>query len=304
MGSGSYSYSAYASLASDRDLLNKSRDEIFENKTILASNSVRSFKSEARQFNQVKAEMLSVGVRECRDSEEHPQSTPIIIALDVTGSMLDIPHKMITEQLPFIMGKIQQMGIPDPQLLFMAVGDHEWDRYPIQIGQFESDTTKIVDMLQSFVLEGGGGGNRGESYCLAHLIAGFHTETDSWFKRNTKGFLFTIGDEPNLPRIDANYLVGGLGYQNGISDITAAEALTKAKEQYNVFHIHVSDASHRLDQGWQQLLGDNLLTCKSDDVSKVIVQAIKDNYSGDVAAHTEPETESEKPEETKEEKFY
>ena len=161
MGSGSYSYSTYASLASDRDLLNKSRDEIFENKTILASNSVRSFKSEARQFNQVKAEMLSVGVRECRDSEEHPQSTPIIIALDVTGSMLDIPHKMITEQLPFIMGKIQQMGIPDPQLLFMAVGDHEWDRYPIQIGQFESDTTKIVDMLQSFVLEGGGGGNRG-----------------------------------------------------------------------------------------------------------------------------------------------
>lgn len=302
MGSGSYSYHAYASLASDRDLLNKSRDEIFENKTMLASNSTRSFKSEARQYNQVKAEMLSVGVRECRDSEEHPQSTPIIIALDVTGSMLDIPHKMITEQLPFIMGKIQQMGIPDPQLLFMAVGDHEWDRYPIQIGQFESDTTKIVDMLQSFVLEGGGGGNRGESYCLAHLIAGFHTETDSWFKRNTKGFLFTIGDEPNLPRIDANYLVKGLGYQNGISDITAAEALTKAKEQYNVFHIHVSDASHRLDSGWQQLLGDSLLTCKSDDVSKVIVQAIKD--SGDVAAHTEPEQESEVVEDSKEEKFY
>lgn len=141
-----------------------------------------------------------------------------------------------------------------------------------------------------------------ESYCLAHLIAGFHTETDSWFKRNTKGFLFTIGDEPNLPRIGAKYLVRGLGYQNGISDITAAEALSKAKEQYNVFHIHVSDASHRLDSGWQQLLGDNLLTCKSDDVSKVIVQAIKDNYSGEVAAHTESEKESEEP--AKEEKFY
>ena len=87
-----------------------------------------------------------------------------------------------------------------------------------------------------------------ESYCLAHLVAGFHTETDSWFKRNTKGFLFTIGDEPNLPRIDANYLVGGLGYQKGISDITAA----KAKEQYNVFHIHVSDASHR-PASWQSI---------------------------------------------------
>lgn len=162
MGSGSYSYSAYSSLASERDFSNKSRDEIFENKSILTSNAASSLKAEARLYNtEVKAEMLNVGVRECRDSEEHPQSTPIIIALDVTGSMLNIPHKMITEQLPYIMGKIQQMGIPDPQLLFMAVGDHEWDRYPIQIGQFESDTEKIVNMLQSFVLEGGGGGNRG-----------------------------------------------------------------------------------------------------------------------------------------------
>lgn len=162
MGSGSYSHHVYVSLASERDFSTKNRDGIFGNKTILTSNTAGSLKSAVRHYNtQVKAEMLSVGVRECRDSEEHPQSTPIIIALDVTGSMLDIPHKMITEQLPYIMGKIQQMGIPDPQLLFMAVGDHEWDRYPIQIGQFESDTEKIVNMLQSFVLEGGGGGNIG-----------------------------------------------------------------------------------------------------------------------------------------------
>lgn len=132
-----------------------------------------------------------------------------------------------------------------------------------------------------------------ESYLLAHLIAGYHTETDSWFKRNTKGFLFTIGDEPNLPRLSTDYLVKGLGYQNGISDITAAEALSKAKEQYHVFHIHVSDASWRLNDSWKQLLGDNLITAKSDDISKVIVEAIRSNYSGEVAAHTEPEEKSE-----------
>lgn len=302
MGSGSYSHEKYRSLASERSYATASRDVLFANSSVLASNTAASFNVSARTYNtQIKQEMQNVGVRECRDSDEHPNSTPIIIALDVTGSMLDIPHKMIKEQLPYIMGKIQQMGIPDPQLLFMAVGDHECDRYPIQIGQFESDTTKIADMLQSFVLEGGGGGNRGESYCLAHLVAGFHTETDSWFKRNTKGFLFTIGDEPNLQNINARYLVNGLGYQKGISDISASEALAKAKEQYHVFHIHVSDASHRLDSRWKQLLGDNLLTCKSDDVSKVIVKAVKDNYSGEVAAHAEPEQESETP---TEKKFY
>jgi len=72
-----------------------------------------------------------------------------------------------------------QLGVKDPQLLFMAVGDHEYDRYPIQVGQFESDTEKIVNSLEEFVLEGGGGGNAGESYLLAHIIAGYHTETDS-----------------------------------------------------------------------------------------------------------------------------
>lgn len=44
--------------------------------------------------------MVSVGVRECRDSEEHPETTPIIIALDVTGSMGRIPHDLVKNQLP------------------------------------------------------------------------------------------------------------------------------------------------------------------------------------------------------------
>lgn len=52
------------------------------------------------------------------------------------------------------MDALMQLGIKDPQLLFMAVGDHE---YPIQVGQFESDTEKIVNSLEEFVLEGGGG---------------------------------------------------------------------------------------------------------------------------------------------------
>ena len=50
---------------------------------------------------------------------------------------------------------------------------------------------------------------------------------------------------------------------------------------------------HHIDQ----LLGDQFIVAKSDDVSKVIVEAIKNNYSGEVAAHTEPASEEE-------EKFY
>ena len=104
-----------------------------------------------------------------RDSAEHPHTTPIIIALDVTGSMYDTPEHMIKEQFPKLMEKLEQLGVQDPQLLFMAIGDHEYDNYPIQTGQFESDTNKILDSLQSFYLEGRGGPNYGKlKNCRVH----------------------------------------------------------------------------------------------------------------------------------------
>ena len=157
----------------------------------------------------------------------------------------------------------------------MAVGDHEYDNYPIQVGQFESDTEKIVNSLEEFVLEGGG--NAGESYLLAHIIAGYHTETDSWFKRHKKGYLFTIGDEPNLRNISGRALETFLGYQHPANPISADEAVKKAQEQYNVYHIHVTNGSYgtRIAPGWKDLLGQNVLTCDSHNIHNVIAEAIR-----------------------------
>ena len=137
-----------------------------------------------------------VMLRESRDSDEHPNTVSIILALDVTGSMGSIPHFLVKEGLPHIMGNIIQRGIKDPQLLFLAVGDHECDQCPLQVGQFESSDELLDKWLTDVYLEGGGGGNAGESYLLAWYFAGFHTVLDSFKKRQQKGFLFTIGDEP------------------------------------------------------------------------------------------------------------
>lgn len=282
MGAGSYSFSAYANLSADRGYTSKSADEVFRNTSLSAKADIKCSNVSARNYNrQVKPEMVNTGIRECRDSNEHPETTPIIIALDVTGSMRRTPHEMIKDNFPKLMDALMQLGIKDPQLLFMAVGDHEYDRYPIQVGQFESDTERIVNSLEEFVLEGGGGGNAGESYLLAHIIAGYHTEVDSWYKRRRKGYLFTIGDEPNLPSIDGHSLEDFLGYQKPANSITAEEAIEKAKEQYNVYHIQVSNASYgtRVAPIWKELLGQNVLVTDSHNIHNVIAEAIKEHES-------------------------
>lgn len=94
-------------------------------------------------------------IRESRDSEEHPESLPVFIALDETGSMGSIPDKMIRDYLLKLMDSIiDSIGVKHPQILFMGVGDHECDYYPCQVGQFESSTVAINQCLSKIYLEG------------------------------------------------------------------------------------------------------------------------------------------------------
>ena len=75
MGSGSYDYSSRSLRAQSAGYNTKSTHEIFESRSINVAMSP-----------------LGIDIRESRDSAEHPNSYPIIIALDVTGSMGSIPH--------------------------------------------------------------------------------------------------------------------------------------------------------------------------------------------------------------------
>ncbi len=245
MGHGRFSRDAYERLKAKKGYAGKSGAQIF-------------------QSRQIDPEMDSrnVHMRESRDSEEHPESLSIIVGLDVTGSMGFVPVELVKNTFPNLMGNIMQAGIQHPQVLFLGLGDHECDQAPLQIGQFESSTELLDKWLTKVYLEGGGGGNAGESYHMAYLAAARHTVIDCWEKRKQKGFLFTIGDEPCLPGLSAGDISRWTPAGQG-SHVSTAELLAEAQKRYHVFHLHVkhNDVSKkpwRYD-GWPELLGQNLI---------------------------------------------
>lgn len=225
---------------------------------------------------------FNLEIRESRDSIEHPDSIPIILGLDVTGSMGSIPYYLVKEGFPNMMQNIIDAGIKDPQVLFLGIGDHTCDEAPIQVGQFESNDELLDKWLTSIYLEGGGGGNIGESYFLAWLIAANYTSIDSFEKRNKKGFLFTIGDEPCLDSISAKSLKNIFGEGQFQNINTMFEILDKVKEKYEVYHLHLIHHSKNYDikviDSWKQLLRDNLICIKNKkDVASTISEIVSKN---------------------------
>lgn len=230
----------------------------------------------------VHSEMKSVGIgiREARDSEEHPNSLAIIIALDVTGSMGQVPHQLVSEGFPKLMDKILQAGVEDPQVMFLAIGDHECDSTPLQVGQFESSDELLDKWLTNIYLEGGGGGNAGESYPLAWYFAANHTAIDCFEKRGKKGIIFTIGDEPPLMQFPQDALKQIMGEGAQTSDEVAKKLFEKASETYEVFHIHIRETyrGSRPDspEAWKSLIGKDrlLMSQHHDDVAGIIADKI------------------------------
>lgn len=225
-----------------------------------------------------------ISFRESRDSEDHPESISIVLALDVTGSMGSIPHFLVKEGLPHIMGNIIERGIPDPQLLFLAIGDHECDSSPLQVGQFESNDELLDKWLTQVYLEGGGGGNGGESYLLAWYFAGLHTIIDCYEKRKQKGILFTIGDEHNLPGISAGTLENIMG-RGQHRNYSANDLLKKAEEIYHVYHLHIKETASGRKQSvmdeWREVMGDKLMIVNnSKDIARIIPEIVYSTYSG------------------------
>jgi hypothetical protein len=245
-------------------------------------------------------------LRECRDSQAHPNTFPVVLTLDVTGSMGMIPQQLIQDGLPTLMSKLIQRGLPDVSLCFAAVGDHECDRYPLQVGQFESGDAELDMWLTRTYLEKGGGGNSGESYLLAYYFAAYHTETDSFVKRGKKGLLVTIGDEPclkSLPHSAVSHLMGESAV--GQTTYSVEQLLAAAQQKFHVYHINVIHGGRDASADWQQRLGDHLINVTDyrtipDVIAEIALQvaqadAVPQQPTANTAPGETPSTDASKP---------
>jgi hypothetical protein len=224
--------------------------------------------------------------RESRDSVLNPTSTPIILACDVTGSMGMIAHELMKKGLVTLTSEIyDRKPVTDPHIMVAAIGDAYVDRAPLQATQFEADIS-LASQIRSLWLEGGGGGNAGESYSGAHLLAALKTSTDCFELRGRKGYLFTIGDEPILDGMTREQIerVFGIEAPHGLS---ARDCLALAERSYHVFHvvIRAGYAASGLDtvlRTWKPLLPERTLIL--DDHTKIaelVVSTIEINEGRD-----------------------
>jgi hypothetical protein len=258
MGSGSWSTSVYDAAASYRRHTGAS--------TFAYSDRARSA-GRAGMKAHPDLDPHGVGVRESRDSDEHPASVAISVLFDVTGSMGSVPREL-QGKLPSLFGLLLRKGyVEHPQILFGAVGDATCDRVPLQVGQFESDN-RMDEQLGNIVLEGGGGGQLTESYELAMYFMARHTALDCHEKRGKKGYLFLIGDENPYRRVDPGQVRRVVG-DDLRAPVRTAEILAELQEKYHVFFLIPAGAQHSgaaevLDT-WRGLLGERVI--ELDDLS-------------------------------------
>lgn len=263
MGSGSFSSHTFAAY-------NISRGRSYNRDTGRVSGQEYTANSLDPQLDPKKV------VRECCNSTEHPNTIPVILALDVTGSM-GKACKETAEALGVIMTDLYSK-FKDIQIMVMGIGDLAYDRAPIQISQFESDV-RIAEWLDKIYMEHGGGGNGYESYTAAWYMGLHHCKLDCW-EQGRKGIIITMGDEPLNPYLPKQALSKCTG-DNLEADVETEELYAEASDKFDIFHITVNDPDtsylyyrNRIEDSFGSLLGNHFYTATIQELGKTIANCI------------------------------
>lgn len=222
-----------------------------------------------------------ITVRECIASVANPNPTPVAIGLDVTGSMGHLAEVIAKKGLGTIMQEIyDRKPVSDPQIMLMAIGDANCDRAPLQATQFEGSMV-LAEQLERLYLEGGGGGNDGESYLMAWYFVHRKTTCSAIVDDGRKGYLFTIGDEPPLMNLKKEHIKQFLNI-DAEADITAPEILALLTPHWNVFHLIVNPGGYDASR-WKKMMGERVLMVSDHTkLAEIIVSTIQVTEGDDI----------------------
>ena len=277
MGGGSWStheYSTYATTAYNASLTSSG--------TLSGSFTAKQLYRSNRLKDSMNPRNI---VRECADSEEHPNTKPVILALDVTGSMGDTAVE-VAKKLNVVMTELYKKA-QDVEFCVMGIGDLHYDSAPIQMSQFESDI-RIAESLDDIYFEFGGGGNLYESYTAAWYMGVYHTKLDC-HKRGEKGIIITIGDEqlnPHLPHIPLAAVTGDTLQ----ADVETPSLYMEAIKKFDLYHIDVEhgyriggDIAHTFELLAKQ---QRYFSVKVDKVADTIVDIVSGELGGTASEST------------------
>ena len=180
---------------------------------------------------------------------------PIIIAVDVTGSMAQAPGEFF-DRAPLIWQTLSQYR-PDMEICFAAIGDANGDQWPLQVIDFTKEIA-LEQRIKALGCEGGGGGTLSESYELFGYFMLNHCTAPN----ATTPYLFIYGDEKFYNQVHPGQVEGIIGdeLQGPLDSMGLWKGLI---QKFNVFFIQkpYGNGNHpeidaKVHELWANALGD------------------------------------------------
>lgn len=183
---------------------------------------------------------------------ESDSETPLVIAVDVTGSMQSWPGE-IFDRLPLLYQTLAKYR-PGMEISFCAIGDAHTDQFPLQVNSFGKDLD-LEDHLKALCAEGGGGGQAMESYELF----GYFMQNRCKMPKAKSPFLIIFGDEGFYPDINPDQVEGYIGdkLQGAIDSKAMWHDLM---QKFNIYMLHKEyeggvQQDKKIVEQWADVLG-------------------------------------------------
>jgi len=198
---------------------------------------------------------------------ESKSENPIIVGIDVTGSMNVWPRE-IFDRLPLLYQTLAKYR-PDVEFCFSAIGDATSDQYPLQVNDF-GKAADLEKKLQALYPEGGGGGQIKESYELFGHFISEHCQTP-----NAKSpFLIIYGDEAFYDTIQRNQVKHFIG-DDIAKTVDSKEMWQKLMQRFNVYFLQKpygggenDGTTGEVGRIWKGALGDQRVIPMEYEIKK------------------------------------